>query len=380
MDQVSSSPETRERLIKEYESNPERFRDDRLLAVGIGYIENDRFDKAQPAYERFLRDHPDHLRGLRGLGTAHYYQKHYDEAIKYYKKAWSLGDVKSLAPLAGTYVNRGKYSEMDALIPDLQRHANGNPLIVNCLIAYAIFYKDPPDAKLVLKALAGLRDQDILQRDDTTQLLSEVVARFGRDPALEMAQLPILSKLIRGYEADPQKWPANRRIYVADSYCLVGQHAKGEPIYREILKENPDDVSALRGLGIALAYQRKFTEGIAPLRKAWSRKDKLSLSALTACHMGARDFDGMKDLIPFLLERRKEDMESLSAVIAYSISKEPTDRELFFKAIDGVTDDELLRNEEVTNNTVLGLKLFGEKRRAERLRRLQIEQTKGKKA
>ena len=73
-------------------------------------------------------------------------------------------------------------------------------------------------------------------------------------------------------------------------------------------------------------------------------------------------------------------MESLSAVIAYSISKEPTDRELFFKAIDGVTDDELLRNEEVTNNTVLGLKLFGEKRRAERLRRLQIEQTKGKKA
>jgi hypothetical protein len=88
----------------------------------------------------------------------------------------------------------------------------------------------------------------------------------------------------------------------------------------------------------------------------------------------------MKDLIPFLLERRKEDMESLSTVLAYSIAREPTDRELFFKAIDGFTDDELLRNQEVTNNTVLGLKLFGEKQRAERLRKLQIEQARGQKA
>jgi len=380
MDQAVSSADVRHELIAEYETSPQSLHDDRLLATAISYALEKQTLKAKSIYERYLKDHPNNPRALRGLAGQHIVEQRYDQAIVYLRKAWALGDVDSLSMLAGSYVKAGKYAPMEDLIPSLLQHSQGDAEIVNWLIAYAIFYKDPPDAKLVLKALVGLRDQDILQRDDTTQLLSEVVARFGRDPALEMAQLPILSKLIRGYEADPQKWPANRRIYVADSYCLVGEHAKGEPLYREVLKENPDDVPALRGLGISLAYQRKFTEGIAPLRKAWSRKDKLSLSALTACHMGARDFEGMKDLIPFLLERRKEDMESLSAIIAYSISKAPVDRELFFKAIDGFTDDELLRNEEVTNNTVLGLKLFGEKRRAERLLKLHSEQVKGKKA
>jgi tetratricopeptide (TPR) repeat protein len=380
MDQAVSSADVRRELITEYETSLQRLQDDRLLAVAISYAKEGKYTNAVPVYKRFLVSHPKQIRALRGLGTTYLYLERHEEAINYLRKSWSLGDIDSLSTLAVAYVRSGKYAQMEDLVSALVQHSQGDAEIVNCLIAYAIFYKDPPDAKLVLKALAGLRDQDILQRDDTTQLLSEVVARFGRDPALEMAQLPVLGKIIHGYEADPQKWPANRRTYVADSYCLAGQHTKGEPIYRELLKENPDDVSALRGLGIALAYQRKFTDGIAPLRKAWSHKDKLSLSALTACHMGARDFDGMKDLIPFLLERRKEDMESLSTVLAYSIAREPTDRELFFKAIDGFTDDELLRNQEVTNNTVLGLKLFGEKQRAERLRKLQIEQARGQKA
>jgi len=269
---------------------------------------------------------------------------------------------------------------MDDLIIPLQQHANGNPVIVNSLVAYAIFYKDPPDAKLVFKALADLPDQDILQREDTTQLISEVLARFGRSPGLELAQLPILRKVIRGFEADSQKWPANRRSQVADCYGLVGEYAKAEAIYHEVLKESPNDVPSLRGLGIALAYQHEFKEGIIPSRKAWSLGDKLSLSSLTACYLGARDYDGMKDLIAPLLERKKEDTESLNAVIGYAITKPSPDRELFFKAIDGFTDDQILRNEEVTHNTILGLKRFGEKKRAEHLQNLKAEQDKGKRA
>jgi len=269
---------------------------------------------------------------------------------------------------------------MEDLIPSLLQHSGGDAEIVNWLIAYAIFYKNPPDVKLVLKALAGLRDGDVLLREDTTQLISEVVSRFGRSPELEMAQLPILSKIIRGYEADPQKWPANRRIQVADSYCLVNKHAKAEPIYREILKDSPDEIPALRGLSIALAYERKFKEGVIPSRKAWSLGDKLSLSGLVACYLGAKDFDGMKDLIPPLLERKKQDMESLNMVIMYSLGRHPVDRELFFKAIEGFSNEQLLRNDDVTHNTILGLKLFGEKKRAEELQNLKARQDKGEKA
>jgi tetratricopeptide (TPR) repeat protein len=256
----------------------------------------------------------------------------------------------------------------------------GDAELVNWLVAYAIFYKDPPDVKLVLKALASLRDEDIFLRDDTTLLISEVLARFGRSPELEMAQAPIILKVIRGYEADPKKWPANRRTQAADCYCLAGKHLKAEPIYREVLKDSLDEVGALRGLGIALAYQHRFKEGIVPLRKAWDKGDKLSLSGLAACHLGAKDFDGMEDLVPRLLERKSDDQESLNFVIMYACAKRAPDRELFFKAIDGFTDDQLLRNEDVANNTILGLKLFGEKKRAEQLQKLKTEQERGKKA
>jgi hypothetical protein len=160
----------------------------------------------------------------------------------------------------------------------------------------------------------------------------------------------------------------------------VNQHARAEPIYREILKDDPSHIPALRGLGISLAYQRKFKDGIVPLRKAWKQGDKLSLSALSACCLGARDFDEMKDLIPALMERRKDEMDSLNMIIMYSLGKHPMDRELFFNAIGGVSDEQLLRNEEVAHNTILGLKAFGEKKRAEELQKLKAKQVKGEKA
>ena len=379
LDRVSASPELRKQLLKEYESNPQTFHDDRLLAVGIGYIDEDQLAKAQPVYERFIRDHPNHPRAYRGLGTVHYYQNHFDEAIKAYRKAWSLGDLNSLGPLAGTYVNRERFSEMQDLIPALEQNVKDNPVIVNCLILYAIHFKDPPDVKLVMKALAGLPDESFLENEDTAQVLREVMARFGSAPELELSQLPILVKVIKGYQSDPKKWPANRRIYVADAYNLTGQFAKGETLYREILKDIPDDMPALRGLGISLAYQHHFKEGEAILRKTWDRGDKHSLTALTACSLAARDFDGMADLIPALMEQRKNNMQLLNSVVMYALGRQPADQKLFFNAIEGLSDEQILWNEELTHNVILGLKRFGDQKRAEKLERLKADQDRGKK-
>src|SRR5438034_694996 len=76
----------------------------------------------------------------------------------------------------------------------------------------------------------------------------------------------------------------------------------------------------------------------------------------------------------------KEDMECLNTAIMYSVGKHPPDRETFFKAIEGFTDEQLLRNEDVTHNTILALKLFGEKKRAQHLQKLKVDQERGKKA
>ena len=315
-----------------------------------------------------------------GAGKRSLFQNHFDEAIKAYRKAWSLRDLNSLGPLAVTYVNRERFSEMQDLIPALEQNVIGDPVIVNCLILYAIHFKDPPDVKLVMKALAGLPDESFLENDETAQVLREVMARFGSAPELEFSQLPILVKVIKGYQTDPKQWLANRRIYVADAYNLTGQFAKGETIYREILRDTPNDIPALRGLGISLAYQHRFKEGEAILRKTWDRGDKHSLTALTACSLGAKDFDGMMDLIPSLMEQRKDDMQLLNSVVMYALGRQPADRKLFFNAIEGFSDEQILRSEELTHNVILGLKRFGDQKRAENLEKLKAEQDKGKKA
>ena len=121
LDQVISSAEVRHKLIKEYESASQEFHDDRLLAVAISYAVENQIPKAKPIYERFLKDHPDHPRALRGLAGQYILEGRYDEAIVYLRKAWSLGDIDSLSMLAGSYVKANRYAEMGDLIPSLAR-------------------------------------------------------------------------------------------------------------------------------------------------------------------------------------------------------------------------------------------------------------------
>jgi tetratricopeptide (TPR) repeat protein len=153
VDQAVSSAKVRDELITEYAKSPERIRDDRLLAVAISYAVENQEQRARPIYERYLKDHPNQPRALRGLAIGYLVEQNYNQAIIYLRKAWSLGDVDSLSMLAGSYVKADRYADMEDLIPSLLQHSTGDSDIVNCLVAYAIFYKDPPDAKLVLKAL-----------------------------------------------------------------------------------------------------------------------------------------------------------------------------------------------------------------------------------
>jgi hypothetical protein len=167
-----------------------------------------------------------------------------------------------------------------------------------------------------------------------------------------------------------------------------GVWGTASPKFNPLITTETDGKKSLSSLSHAafhaepvhLAYQRKFEDGKVPLRKAWGLGDKLSLPGLSACYLGSQDFDGMKDLIPALMAKRKGDMESLNTVIGYAVFKPMPDRELFFQAIEGFGDDQLVRDKNVGNNTIIGLKLFGEKERAERLEQLKAKQDKGMKA
>jgi tetratricopeptide (TPR) repeat protein len=371
------------KVIEEYESNPGEFRGDRLLAVAISYAEAGRYDQARPIYEQFLRDHPTHARALRGLGNIHFLQKRYDEAVACLRRAWELGDQQSLAALALAHLRAGKPGGMEYLIPSLLEHKRGNVEIVNCLLAYVLDRsrkdKEPLNTRLLLEALEGLPDMDVMRRDDTALLMSEVDGRLKDHVELWNARVSILRKITRGYEADPLNWPKARRGGVADAYGILQQYGKAEPIYRLVLNDQPNDVDALWGLGTLLAYERRFREAVTTFRKAWALGKRESLLGLSAAYIGLGDFEGMRDLVPHLLERRKEDGDFLMVLLAYAVKVEPPDREVFFKAIDGVTDEQLVRREDTAGLAVTGLRLFGEKERAERLLKLRAEQAKVKK-
>ena len=384
LDQAASSPEFRRKLIAECESKTNDFRDDRLLAVAISYAKEENYDQARPLYERYLSSHPQQTRALRGLGTIHASQKSYAAATNYLRKAWALGDVRALPTLAGVYVKSRDYAGMEGLTPDLLQHKTENPEIVNCMLAYVLDKsekrKEPLNTRLLLEALEGLPDQDVMRRDDTALLVSEADQRLSAQAELWKTRSAILAKAIRGYVVDPQSWPKARRCAVADAYGLLQQYEKAEPIYRQVLNEKADDVDALRGLGVVLAYERRFSEAIEVFRKAWWLGDRESLMGLVSAHIGVEDFSGMRDLVPSLLDRRGEDTAFVKLLIMYALKTEPKDRDLFFKAIDGLTDDQLVREDDTVNLAVTGLTLFGDKERAERLLKLKKEQAKPKKA
>ena len=385
-DCVASEPPAAnpEQIVREYEAQPHEFRDERLLEVAVTYLELGRLDHARPVYETFLRDHPSHTKALRGLGSIYYLQGQYDRAAGYLRKAWEQGDPKMLTVLGLCYLKGGKPREMEYLIPSLLEHKTDNPEAVIVLIGYVLDLsnqtKEPPDDVLMIKALDGLPDQDCLKREEIVTLLSEAVHRLGELNEANPARLAILRKISRGYESDPEKCPSRRRREVADSYSLQGEWTKAEALYRAVLEETPNDIASLRGLGIVFLQQRRFSESLDFLRKAWGMGDALALSGLATAHLALGNLEGMKDLVSALDERKKGDPELRNLLIMYALKPNPPDRELFYRAIQGTSDEEIVRRDDLTSNVVTGLRRFGERHRAERLLKLKKEQAKPKKA
>jgi tetratricopeptide (TPR) repeat protein len=379
LDRAVSSPEFSRELIRQYELSPNGFEGDRLLAVGIAYLGENRFADARPIYERFLNDHPDNARALRGFGSVNLFQGKTEEALVYYRNAWSKGDVDSLGSLAGIYVNLGRYGDLEKLLPDLKIHVHDDALIANCLFAFAIA-KEPLDEALLLQVLGAISDKDLAVRDDTLELLFKAANRLETPELNNPTFQVILQKIIRSYMIDPKSFPKARLCGVGDAYGFLGKYSEAKSIYRQILADDPDNWVALRGLGIVDLYEHKPNEAIDKLRKAISHGDRESLVNVGAAYVLSGEVTGMKDLIPEFIRRKSENLQILNSLIAYSLKVTPPDRELFFKAIDGVPDDQILRRDDTVSLVVTGLTLFGDKEHAERLLKLKVGQDKGKKA
>jgi len=379
IDQAVSSADMRFTLIRQYEDSTNSPQGERLLATAVSYAVEVHYDKAKQLYIRFLREQPDNVRALRGIGNVFMLENHYSDAIQYLRRAWSTGDVDSLQPLAASYWNIHDYARLGELVPDLLKHEKDNIDIADCLLAYALS-KDPMDDELFNRTLNGLPNVAMMNRDDTALLLVVAANRLTTPELNNRTLQAILARIIQEYLRDTNAFPQAKIAAVGDAYRIQGRYKEAAEIYTRMLKDNPTNWIALRGLGIVDMYQGRPRDAIGKLRRAFLRGDEDSLRNFgTACVL-AGDFGAMKEFIPAFLEHKDDNPEILNSLIACCLKSIPPDKELFYKAIQGVTDDRILHRQDTTDAVVYGLKLFGDTERANSLLKMKAQQDKGAKA
>ena len=75
--------------------------------------------------------------------------------------------------------------------------------------------------------------------------------------------------------------------------------------------------------------------------------------------------DELEPLMPDLLRHKNEGLEIVSSIVVYSLAVNPPDKKLFFKAIEGLSDEIILQNSVVTHAVIVGLRKFGDSERAQ---------------
>ena len=112
-----------------------------LINLGAVYLEQNKFDKAEPILRNALKIKPDDSKILSNLGNLFQNQNKFDEAEKVYLKAIQIDpDISStLCNLGSLYL---KLNKLDAAITTLEKAININPKLIEAHLALgAVFIK-----------------------------------------------------------------------------------------------------------------------------------------------------------------------------------------------------------------------------------------------
>lgn len=177
--------ETAATKLNDYERHPEHWQGDRLVEIARIYMAQKKYPKAAEIYQLVLAKFPNNTNAIRGLGYAHLFTQNYDAAINQFKRGWSLGDELSLLALADTYVAMNHFQDIAPLATDLLKYrklysANDEQHeLLNALVAYSVNADQPVGTNIFLKALDGVTDSFILERDDTRGMVIFGLEKFG---------------------------------------------------------------------------------------------------------------------------------------------------------------------------------------------------------
>jgi tetratricopeptide (TPR) repeat protein len=195
--------ETTAAKVKDYEQYPEHWQGDRLVEIARAYMAQKDYPKAEVVYQLVLVKSPDNTRAIRGLGYAYLFTQNYDIATKTFKRGWSLGDGLSLLALANTYYAMGHFQDIAPLVTDLLKHQklytenNDQHEALNALVSYSLKADSPIGTNVFLKAIDGIADSFILEREDTKALIICALETFGYQGRLNQLKDEMDNRLIQ---------------------------------------------------------------------------------------------------------------------------------------------------------------------------------------
>ena len=327
-------------LLREYEANPAAYKPDQLMPIALCYLSFGDIAKAKSAFESFLNTSPKNLRALRTLGTISLLSKDIEKAMQYYKTAIDAGDEKSVVFLCSAYIMANKIDEIKKHLPTLKKLAKDNLEALNVTLFYAGRDKKTFDEKLA------------------KEILSNVDAR----KMLETATPDGMSTILRIYMMTKNAWPTPIRVIPARSAALAEIWPLALSTYKEVLKEDPKNAIALRGMGL-VSYRTGDVLGAADyVMKAYDAGDKDAIFDGIDLFLLSRDRSIWEKFSPYA-KNLKMSPQMRAALVQYAVGRDDSADVFYFGAL-GENNDLLFKDEAVVKLLEDGVKKYSSDSRA----------------
>lgn len=182
----------RRRIVSYYETNTSRMPVRHTLVVGACMGKDGDFQRAAELAESYVAVYSNDWRGWQMLGSASYMLDRNERAFSAYKKAVALGEDTCYAPLAVVALDLNRLDAVREILPQLLRIKNSEepPKFVKLEIvaALSVYAQRAHSKEVFLKALEGLKVEDILSRDDIAAAVVKACQEFKAAEVQDICQ------------------------------------------------------------------------------------------------------------------------------------------------------------------------------------------------
>ena len=158
-------------------------------------------------------------------------------------------------------------------------------------------------------------------------------------------------EIIADYEKNPIRYFGKKIIVPTVAYGYCGKTDVAVTLMKRHLVTNPEDGKIRHLLGITELGLGNAEEAVRCLEKTWNDGAATSPLWLVIAYIGAGHIEAGERFIPVLLKNKNKEPKAVDVLVLYVLAAKPFDTNLFSKAIEGLTDEEMLKR----NDADLGL-------------------------